>query len=239
MSKVYLYNVPPWSIVRVPDGRLGVTPNKPHGGRYNVTLDGGNKLGIALLGTVEVEVVKYAAQIAMDALDEMLEDEKDAKEWGEDIRAGNGAWDLWKAADEKCKCGDPITYGEFTLFGECNECVRLSLLADNQPSMLDTMFIFLPSQAEAAQTERVGPLLRVRFKANAADPRPVNWPVKHPYWVTGQAADGSYAIVVAYADDEEYVLRNWPDAKGLESQEVDGYAFTDRFPKPEWFVSPA
>lgn len=78
-------------------------------------------------------------------------------------------------------------------------------------------------------------MIRCRFKANADDPRPVNWPIKHPYWVTGEAGDGSYAIVVAYADDETEVMRNWPDARDVDSSPAKMYAFTDRFPKPDWF----
>ena len=77
---------------------------------------------------------------------------------------------------------------------------------------------------------------RIRFKVNPDDPRPVNWPIKHPYWVTGYAGDDSYAIVVSYADDRQYILENWPDAIELEVQEVEGYLFTGRFPKPEWFT---
>jgi hypothetical protein len=78
-------------------------------------------------------------------------------------------------------------------------------------------------------------MLRIRFEAYADDPRPVNWPVKHPYWVTGYAGDESYATVVSYADDESYIFANWPEAKNLDVREVEGYLFTSRFPKPEWF----
>jgi hypothetical protein len=79
-------------------------------------------------------------------------------------------------------------------------------------------------------------MLRIRFKANNEDPRPINWPVKHPYWVSGEAGDGSYSIVISYADNEEYIISNWPEARDLEVEEVEGYTFTDRFPKPKWFV---
>jgi hypothetical protein len=78
-------------------------------------------------------------------------------------------------------------------------------------------------------------MLRIRFKANADDPRPINWPVKHPYWVTGEAGDGLYATVVSYADNKKYITDNWPEAEDLEVQEVSTYTFTDRFPKPDWF----
>ncbi len=75
-------------------------------------------------------------------------------------------------------------------------------------------------------------MLRIRFKANPEDPRPINWPVKHPYWITGSGV--GYSIVVSYADDEEYIRENWPEAKDLEVTDVDGYVFTDRFPRPNW-----
>lgn len=78
-------------------------------------------------------------------------------------------------------------------------------------------------------------MLRIRFKANADDPRPLKWPVKHPYWVTGYAGDGSYSTIVSYADNEEYIYENWPEAEDLDTQQVDTYEFTGRFPKPEWF----
>ena len=232
MSKQKLYNVPPWSIIRVPGGRMGVTPNMPRGGRYNVALDGRNETGISLAGTVEVEVIKYAAQIAMEALGNMLKDEADIQEYG------IAAWDMWKTADEKCECGNPITFGEFALSGRCNGCVQVRLSVDYNLYVQDATVLIFPSHAVADPVEPVKLLRLVRFRSNYFDPRPVNWPLKHPYWITGYAADESYATVRSYADDEAYILNNWPDATDLEVIEVDGYIFTDRFPKPDWFVSP-
>lgn len=78
-------------------------------------------------------------------------------------------------------------------------------------------------------------MIRARFRANYDDYRPVNWPVKHPYWCTGYAADGSHSIVVSYADNMEEILQNWPEATDIEYTEENEYKFTDRFPKPEWF----
>lgn len=75
-------------------------------------------------------------------------------------------------------------------------------------------------------------MIRCRFRCGDVDYRPVNWPIKHPYWCTGFGE--GYAIIVAYADDEAEVLRNWPDAHDLDSTPVEGYVFTDRFPKPDW-----
>lgn len=88
----------------------------------------------------------------------------------------------------------------------------------------------------AAQLRRAK-LLRCRFKANEDDYRPVNWPVKHPYWCTGYGE--GYSIIVAYANSKAEIKRNWPEARDIDVTEVDGYSFTDRFPKPEWFNAQA
>lgn len=79
-------------------------------------------------------------------------------------------------------------------------------------------------------------MIRARFKADENDYRSINWPVKHPYWCSGYG--GGYSIVVAYADDEAEILRNWPEAKDIDIEERDEYTFTDRFPKPDWFEVP-
>ncbi|HAR38604.1 MAG TPA: hypothetical protein DCS09_08575 [Porphyromonadaceae bacterium] len=76
-------------------------------------------------------------------------------------------------------------------------------------------------------------MIRARFKADEADYRPINWPVKHPYWCTGYG-DG-YSVVVAYADDEAEIFANWPEATEIDAEESDKYVFTSRFHKPDWF----
>lgn len=76
-------------------------------------------------------------------------------------------------------------------------------------------------------------MLRVRFKANLDDYRPVKWPVKHPYWCSG--CSGNNSIVISYADDVEYIYEHWPEAEDLDIDEVEDYVFTDRFPVPEWW----
>lgn len=76
-------------------------------------------------------------------------------------------------------------------------------------------------------------MLRVRFKANLEDYRPVKWPVKHPYWCSGEG--GGFSVVISYADDEAYIYENWPEARDLTIEEFDDYVFTSRFPKPDWF----
>ena len=79
-------------------------------------------------------------------------------------------------------------------------------------------------------------MIKVRFKANYQDSRPINWPVKHPFWETGYAVDESYSTVISYADTLDYITENWPEAADLEVEQVTEYTFTERFPKPDWFV---
>jgi len=75
-------------------------------------------------------------------------------------------------------------------------------------------------------------MIRARFKANADDYRPVNWPIKHPYWCTGYTEN--HSIIVAYADDIDEIFDNWPEAKDIDAITVQEYQFTNRFPKPSW-----
>jgi hypothetical protein len=80
-------------------------------------------------------------------------------------------------------------------------------------------------------------MIRARFYTDLDDFRPVEWPIKHPYWSTGYNSTNS--IVVAYADDLAEVLRLWPDAEDIGVEEVTEYVFNSRFPKPEWLSQPS
>lgn len=77
-------------------------------------------------------------------------------------------------------------------------------------------------------------MIRARFKANLDDFRSINWPVKYPYWCSGYT--DTHSIVVAYATNEEEIYKNWPEAEDLEYVTVEKPIFSDRFPKPEWYV---
>jgi len=77
-------------------------------------------------------------------------------------------------------------------------------------------------------------MIRARFKTKDSDYRPVVWPIKHPYWCTGYDSDG-HPILVAYVDDEQELMTNWPDAFDIDSEEVAAYKFSSRFRKPDWF----
>lgn len=80
------------------------------------------------------------------------------------------------------------------------------------------------------------PWLRLRFRANEADYRPVTWPPPGPYWCTGYG-DG-YATVVAYVRDGDDVTVWWPEASHVTGgPDPDGPTFTDRFPRPDWWAA--
>lgn len=78
-------------------------------------------------------------------------------------------------------------------------------------------------------------MLRVRFKIADDDYRPVIWPIKHPYWCSGES--DTHHILVAYVDDLDEVMVNWPDAEEIDVMEenVREYHFTARFARPSWF----
>lgn len=80
-------------------------------------------------------------------------------------------------------------------------------------------------------------MIRARFFLNTAevmgDYRPVKWPVKHPYWCSGET-DKEFNMV-AFADDVYEIIENWPEAYTIECTDVNGVYFTDRFPKPDWY----
>ncbi len=76
-------------------------------------------------------------------------------------------------------------------------------------------------------------MLRVRFKANPDDYRPVKWPVKYPFWCSGYGEE--YSIVIAYVDTIEEIYELWPEATELDAEERKEITFTDRFPKPDWY----
>ncbi len=84
---------------------------------------------------------------------------------------------------------------------------------------------------------REGQLLKVRFEANPDDPRPVHWPIQYPYWIAGYGE--GYAIIVAYSPSTRYIYENWPEARNMSIQIVDGIEFSSRFPRPEWFITGA
>ena len=90
-------------------------------------------------------------------------------------------------------------------------------------------------------------MLRIRFKLRVGevggDFRPTTWPILYPYWCTGEGLgpsiygdeDVKCFVMVAYAEDEDQLMRWWPEAFDLSVTKVDKIEFTDRFPKPKWY----
>lgn len=76
-------------------------------------------------------------------------------------------------------------------------------------------------------------MIRARFYTNEDDYRPVEWPIKYPYWRSGETDEAN--ILIAYADSEDDIKRLWPEAYDIESEEVSEIIFTSRFPRPGWY----
>ena len=75
--------------------------------------------------------------------------------------------------------------------------------------------------------------VRVRFKANEEDYRPVKFPPPGPYWCTGYSE--GHSVVVAYVKDIEQIEEFWPEAEDLDADEATEIEYTDRFPQPDWY----
>ncbi len=73
----------------------------------------------------------------------------------------------------------------------------------------------------------------INIKEVNEDYRPVIWPIKYPYWCTGETKEDF--ILLAYVDSLDELYKQWPEAKDIESEEVDNIHFFERFPKPVWY----
>ena len=80
-------------------------------------------------------------------------------------------------------------------------------------------------------------MLRVKFDINIEqvnnDYRPIIWPIKYPYWCSGQ--NNKEFHLIAYVDSLEQLFKQWPEAEHIEQISVDKIEYTDRFRKPEWY----
>lgn len=80
-------------------------------------------------------------------------------------------------------------------------------------------------------------MIRARFyvdmEACGYDYRPIKWPIKYPYWCSGETLD-EY-ILIAYVDSIDELKELWPEADKIDAEECSEIAFTSRFPKPEWY----
>lgn len=80
-------------------------------------------------------------------------------------------------------------------------------------------------------------LVRYRFKTKSVyDYRPLidMKNIQMPWWCSGEACDGSYAIIICYLPENEELDKYWDDAYDVEYASCDEITYTDRFTKPEW-----
>lgn len=80
---------------------------------------------------------------------------------------------------------------------------------------------------------------RHRFKTySVEDNRPLVFNPKFPWWCSGSSEDdkGDYDVIIAYLPIGEDLLKYWDDAFDIDSDEREEITFTDRFPKPDYFI---
>ena len=88
-------------------------------------------------------------------------------------------------------------------------------------------------------------LKRYRFMQPTEDYRPISWPIPWPYWCSGSAFganDETINILIAYAPDDEYIKKYWPEAYELdgcnEDLKPEDILFSSRFQRPDWYTGP-
>ena len=77
-------------------------------------------------------------------------------------------------------------------------------------------------------------LVRYRFKTKSVDDyRPLidMKNIQMPWWCSGEASDGSYAIIICYLPENEELEKYWDDAYDIEYTSCDEITYTDRFLK--------
>ena len=79
---------------------------------------------------------------------------------------------------------------------------------------------------------------KYRFKTYASDNRPLIFNPKYPWWCSGYSEDseGEYSIIIAYLPSNEDLFKYWGDAFDVDFAEKESITFSDRFPKPDYFI---
>lgn len=82
--------------------------------------------------------------------------------------------------------------------------------------------------------------IRYRFYTKADDYRPVIFNPEYPWWKTGETADDDPAtVIVAYlpavGDPVDELVKQWPEAFGIDYEKRDKIEFSERFPEPEYY----
>jgi hypothetical protein len=76
--------------------------------------------------------------------------------------------------------------------------------------------------------------IRHRFKTKSEDYRPLVFPPPGPYWCS--AGFEPPFTLIAYLPPEVDLLKYWPEAEHIDSEEEDSIIYTSRFPKPKWWT---
>ena len=82
-------------------------------------------------------------------------------------------------------------------------------------------------------------MIRYRFKTKSVeDCRPLVdlAEIQMPWWCTGYAMDGSYAIIVCYLPELINLKHYWDDAYDIAAERCDKITYSSRFPKPAWLI---
>ncbi len=78
---------------------------------------------------------------------------------------------------------------------------------------------------------------RYRFYTKSVeDCRPLIFNARYPWWCSGYAGDGSYAVIIVYLPVEEDLFKYWDDAFEITFTEEIEIEFSSRFSKPEYFI---
>lgn len=91
--------------------------------------------------------------------------------------------------------------------------------------------------AHHPQGSRDAKWIKCIFKTKSVDDyRPLVFNPKYPWWCSAESADGSHAIIHAYLPLVEILETYWDDAYDIEQTEHATISFTDRFPRPKYFI---
>lgn len=80
---------------------------------------------------------------------------------------------------------------------------------------------------------------RYRLKTySVEDSRPLIFDARYPSWCSGYGEDhnGEYAVMIVYLPEGEDLLKYWDDAFDVDVEDREEITFTDRFPKPSYYV---
>jgi hypothetical protein len=76
---------------------------------------------------------------------------------------------------------------------------------------------------------------RYRFKTKSIeDYRPIEFNPNYPWWCSGTGDD--HVVIICYLPKDEDLLQYWDDAYDIECESRGSIEFSERFPKPSYFI---